>query len=181
MPITKLKVRCIVPSHTPQVVSFNLFLSSHSFLSSRMHIHMYFIPKLVITWIVQVAPFPSHFNSQAASWYPSSSAHMFHFLFLFLSQKDYFLWALTLFQSPNTKLGITHRLMMNGREVIPTAFRTKGCEIQWIFLTGSRMVSMVVSLLWQLVATEALLFCGPVGVGYCAVQRFLWHNADWLD
>lgn len=63
--------------------------------------------------------------------------------------------------------------MMNGREIIPTAFRTKGCEIQWIFLTGSRMVSMVVSLLWQLVATEALLFCGPVGVGCCAVQRFL--------
>lgn len=108
-----------------------------------------------------------YFSSRSLSTcgYSSSWAGLcFTSFLLFLSQAGYFWWVLTLFQFPNFKLGITHWLVMNGCEIFPTAFRTKGCEIQWIFLTGSRIVSMAVSLLWQLVATEALLFCGPVGL-----------------
>lgn len=92
-PITKLKVQCIVPSLTPQLVSFNLFLSSlQFFLHSCIHVHTYVIPKLVITWVVQVAPFLSPFNSQSASGYSSSSVDIIRFTsFLhFLSQEDYF-------------------------------------------------------------------------------------------
>lgn len=65
-----------------------------------------------MTWIVQVVPLPSHVNSQAASGSSFSSADTMCFtsFLLFLSQEDYFFWALTLFQYPNTKRdnSVTH-------------------------------------------------------------------------